>query len=183
MSLAVGTRYARALADIAFKEDSVIDPDRLAEELRVFLTEFDASVELQKVLATPAILNSKKRAVVSLLADKLGLSQTTRHFLFVLIERRRQNLLRIILNAYIHLMDERRGVVEAKISSAVELSAEERAAIEERVAATSGKKVRSEYHIDPNLLGGVVVRVGSQVFDGSVRGRLQALGTQLAAGV
>ncbi len=182
MSLAVATRYARALADIAFSEGSSIQPDRLAEELNLFLAEYESSIELRRVLATPAIPFSKKRSILSVLAEKLGLSKITRNFLFVLVEHRRQNILKMIQKAYIHLVDERRGVVQASIISAVELSAEQRSAIEGRVAASSGKQVRSEYLVDPQLLGGVVVRVGSQVYDGSVRGRLQTLGTQLSTG-
>lgn len=182
MSLAVGIRYARALADITFGGKSNVDPDQLTAEITKFLEEYEASRPLREVLATPAVSNSKKRAVISVLTERLGLSTITRNFLFVLIEHRRQGLLKTIRDAYIRLVDERRGVVQANVTSAVELSAEQRAAIETQLATNSGKRVRSEYQVDPKLLGGVVVRIGSQVYDGSVRGRLQALGAQLSVG-
>lgn len=183
MSLAVGIRYARALADITFGKKADVDPDKLTSEISAFLAEYEASPELREVLGTPAVPNSKKRTIVFLLADRLQLSKTTRNFLFVLVEHRRQGILKTIRDAYVRLVDERRDVVRADVVSAIELSNEQRSAIEQQLTANTGKQVRSEYKVDPQLLGGVVVRIGSQVYDGSVRGRLRSLSAQLSAGV
>jgi len=177
----VASRYARALADIAFDPKSQIDPDQLAAEVSGFNAAMAISPELRTVLVSPAIALTKKRAVTAKLAERLGLSRIAQNFLFVVIQHGRASELKGIYESLLEAIDIRRDVVRADIFSAAELSAPERQVLEEKLVAITGKKVRAVYSVDSKLLGGVLVKIGSQVYDGSVRGRLNAIGARLTA--
>lgn len=177
----VASRYARALADIAFDPKSQVDPDQLAAEVSSFNATISSSPELRTVLASPAVAAAKKRAVAAKLAERLGLSRIAQNFLFVVIQHGRASELKGIYESLLDAIDSRRGVARADIFSAVELPAPERQALEEKLVAITGKKVRAVYSVDAKLLGGVLVKIGSQVYDGSVRGRLNAIGARLTA--
>jgi F-type H+-transporting ATPase subunit delta len=104
-----------------------------------------------------------------------------RNFLFVLTDHRRITMLTEVLEAFDLLSDERLGFTRAEISSARELDRGQRDAVSHEFERLTGKKVRMRYAVDGGLLGGLVARIGSTVYDGSVRGQLQALGKRLAA--
>jgi F-type H+-transporting ATPase subunit delta len=177
----VASRYARALADIAFDPKSQINPDVLAAEISSFNATISSSPELRMVLVSPAVPPTKKRAVTAKLAERLGLSRTAQNFLFVVIQHGRAAELKGIHESLLDAIDSRRGVVRADIFSAAELPAPEREVLEERLVSITGKKLRAIYSVDSKLLGGVLVKIGSQVYDGSVRGRLNAIGARLTA--
>ena len=121
------------------------------------------------------------RPLEKVLAERLGLSRVAQNFLFVVIQHGRASELKGIYESLLEAIDIRRDVVRADILSAAELSAPERQVLEEKLVAITGKKVRAVYSVDSKLLGGVLVRIGSQLYDGSVRGRLNAIGARLTA--
>jgi F-type H+-transporting ATPase subunit delta len=178
---ALASRYASALVDVATDPKAGGDPHTLLRELRGFEEVFTTSAELRNALTTPAVPPARKRAVVGRIGQKLGISRIARNFLFVLADHRRIAILAEVLEAFELLLDERLGFARAEVSSAAELDQRQRELLAGELERLSGRKVRTRFSVDPALVGGVVARIGSTVYDGSVRGRLQALGRRLAA--
>jgi len=183
MSLALANRYARALADLAFDPQTGADPDAIGRELSAFVDQYESSAALRDALATPAVTIARKRAVVEKIGVLLGLSSVTRRFLFVVIEHGRARALKPMRDAFFAQVDARRGVVKAEVISAAPLAPEEKIEIEKGLERKAGRGVRCEFSVDPALLGGVLARIGSTVYDGSVRGRLGGLAARLTAQV
>jgi len=177
---AVATRYAKALADVTTASSAALTPVDALTELRAFEAALSASHELQNALSTPAVPASRKRAVVGRIADVIKLSPIARNFLFVLIDHRRIGLLNAILNDFELTVDERLGFARAEVSSPTELTEAQRGAINSQLESLTGKRIRMRFAVDPALIGGVVARIGSTVYDGSVRGQLQTLGRRLS---
>ena len=176
---AVATRYAKALADVTTTAAGLRPEDALAQ-LRAFESALAASRELLNALTTPAVPVSRKRAVVGRLTGLLGLSPVARNFLFVLIDHRRIAQLGAILDSFEVIMDERLGFARAEVSSPSELTEAQRGAINAQLERITGKRIRMRFAVDAALIGGVVARIGSTVYDGSVRGQLQTLGRRLS---
>jgi F-type H+-transporting ATPase subunit delta len=176
---AVATRYAKALADVTSAAASALSPQDALTQLRAFESALAASRELENALTTPAVPTGRKRAVVGRIAGVLQLSPIARNFLFVLIDHRRVSLLGAILHSFDLIMDERLGFARAEVSSPRELTEAQRGAINAQLEHVTGKRIRMRFAVDPELIGGVVARIGSTVYDGSVRGQLQTLGQRL----
>jgi F-type H+-transporting ATPase subunit delta len=140
-----------------------------------------SSAELRHALASPAVSSARKRTVISRIADQLQLSQIARNFLYVLNSHRRLDALEAVLESFDVLSDERLGFTRAHVTSAQELDAGQRSALEAELAKLTGKRVRLKFATDPGLIGGLVARIGSTVYDGSLKRRLQSLGRQLMA--
>ncbi len=181
---AVATRYAKALADVTTSAAGGLRPRLTPEaaltELRTFQSALAASRELQNALTTPAVPGSRKRAVVGRIVDLLKLSNIARNFLFVLIDHRRIALLGGILDSFELIVDERLGFARAQVSSPRDLTETQRGAIGAQLEHLTGKRIRMRFAVDPALIGGAVARIGSTVYDGSVRGQLQTLGRRLS---
>jgi F-type H+-transporting ATPase subunit delta len=178
---AVAARYANALADVVTQAASGLRPNDAVSELGAFEDALKSSAELQEVLVTPAIPIGRKRAVIGRLADILKLSRVTRNFLFVLLDHRRMPLIPEILSAFELIVDERMGFARADVQSARELSEAQRAALTARLQQLTGKRIRARYAVDDRLIGGAVARIGSRIYDGSVRGQLESLERRLSA--
>ena len=178
---ALASRYASALVDVATGLKAGVDPHQVLRELRGFEEVFTGSAELRNALTSPAVPPARKRVVVSRIGEKLGISRISRNFLFVLTDHRRIATLPEVLEAFDLLLDERLGFTRAEISSATELDQRQRDSISHELERLTGKNVRMRFSVDRALVGGLVARIGSTVYDGSVRGRLQALGKRLAA--
>jgi len=181
MALAVANRYARALADIAFTPSSGLDPATATAQLRAFARLPREHADLRNVLLSPAVTASRKHAVVARLGEPMGLHRLVRNFLYVLVDHRRVGMLEEIVGAFEAAVDERMGRVRAQVVSAAVLPVTEQLQIEQQLGAMTGKQVRCDFEVNPDLLGGVSVRLGSTIYDGSVRGRLNALQRRLAA--
>ncbi len=177
---AVATRYANALADVVTASGSGLRPQDAVSELRVFESAVRESRELREALHTPAIPNTRKKAVLGRIAEILKLSRIARNFLFVLIDRRRIGSLAEIIESFELVIDERMGFARALVESAAELTAAQREALSAELERLTGKRIRMQYSVEPALIGGIVARVGSMVYDGSVRGSLQSLGRRLS---
>ncbi|MDX2151442.1 MAG: ATP synthase F1 subunit delta [Bryobacteraceae bacterium] len=181
MSTAIASRYARALVDIALDPKNALDAGAAATQLIAFEETLDASHELQTVLESPAVKGSKKRGVVGRIAEQLGMPQLLRNFLYVVIDHRRIAQLSDIRQSYQTLLDERMGVVRAEVTTAAPLDEGQRADAAQYLSRVAGKQVRCEFTVDPSLLGGMTARIGSTIYDGSVRGQLGSLRRRLAA--
>jgi F-type H+-transporting ATPase subunit delta len=178
---AVATRYANALADVVTASGSSLTPEAALAELRAFESAIRESRELVAALETPAVSGSRKKAVIGRIVDILKLSTVTRNFLFILIDRRRVGSFAEIVQAFQAALDERTGILPAEIASATEMNHAERAALAAELEKLTGKRVRMTFTVDRALIGGVVAKVGSMLYDGSVRGSLESLQRRLSA--
>ena len=181
MRHAVASRYAQALADAVLAPNSGIEGSQAAAQLRSIEQLVGAAPELKSVLLSPAVSTSKKRSVMSRFADQLGVSRLVRNFLFIILDRRRADILDEIADAFETALDERLGFVRAEVTSAAPLSDRQEAELQEALSRVAGKQVRCDFKLNPELIGGVVARIGSKVYDGSVRTQLQSLGQRLAS--
>jgi F-type H+-transporting ATPase subunit delta len=167
--------------DVVLAPASQAPPDRVRQDLRSFEEALAASTELSIALASPAVTRSRKRAVIGRLTQSLGISGVAKNFLLVLIDHRRTAELSGIIAAFERMVDERLGKLQVEVASARELKEQQQTALIRQLETMTGKKVLLNLKIDGDLVGGVVVRLGSTVYDGSVRGHLEALGRQLRA--
>ena len=179
-SRAAAVRYARALFDVALKE---ADLQRVEVELTGFEQVFTAHETLGRVLASPGIPASRKRAVIDALLQTAGdLTPALGKLLRLLADRDRLALLPELAEAFRERLLHHQGVVRAEVATAVPLSDDARAAIEAGLAKATGRTVRMATRVEPGLIGGAVARVGSTVYDGSVARQLERLRDTLAEG-
>lgn len=171
----VARRYAKALADVL----AASDPAQVLTQLRGIEEIVRSSQELRNALATPAVPPSRKRAVMARLIEPLKVSAQVRNFLFVVIDHRRIHDLASIIEAFEALADERLGLVRADVTSAHELTEGQRAALGVQLSRLAGKQAKLRFTTDPAVMAGVVARLGSTVYDGSVRGQLERLRVKL----
>jgi F-type H+-transporting ATPase subunit delta len=160
---------------------SALRPQDAVAELRSFEALLQSSPELHNALTTPAVPGSRKKAVVGRLADSLNLSRIGRNFLFVLIDHRRIASLSDIIQSFEVIMDERLGFARVEVSSARELTEPQRTALNTQLEQMTGKRIRMRFTVDESLIGGVIARIGSTVYDGSLRGQLASLEGRLRA--
>jgi F-type H+-transporting ATPase subunit delta len=176
---AVSIRYARALADVI--ADTKLDAAKALEQLRSLVAAFQESRELREVWESPAILVEQKQKVLDALAAKIGVTdRPLRNFIAVLIEKDRIALLAEIAGQLETELNSRNGRLDAEIVSARELGDEQRSSLVDELSRLTGKIVLPRYSTDAKLIGGVTVRVGSTIYDGSVRGQLQRIRQQLS---
>jgi F-type H+-transporting ATPase subunit delta len=177
MLSAVATRYARALADVLAASDAA----RVLAQLRGIEEIIQSSQELRNALATPAIPPSRKRAVMARLIEPLRVPVQVRNFLFVVIDHRRVHDFASIIEAFEALADQRLGLVRADVTSAHELTEAQRSSLTIELSRLAGKQAKPRFTTDPAVMAGVVARVGSTVYDGSVRGQLERLRVKLGS--
>jgi F-type H+-transporting ATPase subunit delta len=178
---AVAKRYAEALADVVTRAGSGLRPEEAAAQLRAFEAAFQISPELREALTTPAVPNGRKKAVVGRIAGILGVAPLLRNFLFVLVDHRRMTSLAEIIHTFELVVDERLGFARAEVTAARELSETQRTALTAELERLTGKRIRMRVSTDASLIGGVTARIGSTVYDGSVRGQLDSLERRLGA--
>jgi len=175
---AVASRYARALVEVILEQR--IDGDVARQQLRTLVDAVHESLELRRVWESPAVLPEQKRAVLDAIAAQIGAVKPIRNFMAVIIDHRRIGMLNDIVRVFETELDAQLGFAEVQISSARPLSPQEQREVESRVERMTGKKVRASYASNPELLGGVVVRVGDTIYDGSVRGQLEKMRLELS---
>jgi F-type H+-transporting ATPase subunit delta len=169
----VASTYARAFADVVINDH--LDADRSLAQLRMIASLFDESLELRRVWENPAIPADQKRGVLDVIAKRDGISTQVRNLVAVLIDQRRMNFLGPIIRQLEKELDARLGFAEAEIITARELNETEKREFEAQVGKLTGKKVRAQYEQDASLLGGAVLRLGSTIYDGSVKGQLERI--------
>jgi len=169
----VSTTYARALADVVF--DAHLDAGHAIQGLRQIATLFRQSRELRRVWENPAVPADQKRALLDAIVQREDVGRPVRNLIAVLIDHRRLPFLPRIVEQLEKELDARLGFTQAQIASARELADAEKRTLEAQIAKTTGKKVRASYGLDASLLGGAVVRIGSTIYDGSVKGQLEKM--------
>ena len=180
MAAAFAARYGRAFADVV--ASGKLDANSLDRQLQDFLATWDGSRELREVFLNPAIPAAQKVAVLDKLNVKMGLQRELRNLIAVMINHDRTGSVHEVANAWRAEMQERLGIRQAEIVTARDLSEGERAELVAGVIKLSGSRIEPTFKQDPGIIGGTVVRIGSTVWDGSVRGRLERLREALIAG-
>ena len=174
---AIASRYARALVEVILERKT--DPDTARQQLNSIVDAVHESDELRRVWESPAVSAEQKRVVLDAIVRQIGAATPIRNFIAVLIDHRRIAMLNDVAKQFDNELNAQLGLAEAKISSARPLSADGKQQLELQLERLTGKKVRAHYSSDPELLGGVVVRVGSTIYDGSVRGQLEKMKQEL----
>ena len=174
---ALARRYASALADVVLKTG---ETETVKNELAVWAQLFVGSEDLHNVLGNPAIPHQGKERVLEQLLTRMKPSKTTANFLRVLLQNNRLNELVEINERFAAVLAERSGIVNAEVISARELPQDEKNDFERTLAGLTGKHMQVTYTVDPTLIGGAVTRIGSTVYDGSVRTKLENLKAELA---
>jgi F-type H+-transporting ATPase subunit delta len=169
---ALAERYAGALVDVALENKQA---DRVKEELAAFAAMVRESAELHAFLSNPSIARASKHAAIEQLVARMGASRTLRNYLFVIVDQRRAGMLPEIEQAFSALLDARRGVMQATVTSAADLTEGERAELDAALEKLTGKIVQAQFNTDPALIGGAIVKIGSTIYDGSVRAQLNRL--------
>jgi F-type H+-transporting ATPase subunit delta len=172
----IARRYASALADVVLKTG---ETETVKNELKMWEQMIAANSDLQSVFSNPAIAHASKEKVLEGLLAKARPSVTTSNFLRVLLRNGRLTQLKEINERFAAVLEERSGVVGAEVISARELADAQRNDLKANLEKLTGKQVKLGFTIDPSLIGGVVTRVGSTVYDGSVKTQLENLKQEL----
>ncbi|MFZ0137377.1 MAG: ATP synthase F1 subunit delta [Candidatus Sulfotelmatobacter sp.] len=174
----VASTYSRAFADVVMSKH--LDADRSIVELRTIASLLDESSVLRRVWENPAIPADQKRRVLDVIAQRDGISTQVRNLVAVLIDHRRTHFLDPIILQLVKELDARLGFAEAEITSTRALGDAEKREFEAQVGKLTGKKVRAHYGQDASLLGGAVLRIGSTIYDGSVKGQLERIREEIS---
>jgi F-type H+-transporting ATPase subunit delta len=175
---AVASRYARALTDVVFSAH--LDPAKTIQDLKDIASTLQTSKDLRFAWESPAIPQPKKLQLLDAIAAQAGMVKQVRNFIAILIDQRRLNVLPEMITLLQSQINERLGFADAEVTSSRPLADDERKTLESQVAKATGKTIRASYGQDKALLGGAVVKVGSTIYDGSVRGRLERIKAQIA---
>lgn len=176
----IASRYASALVDVVTAPGAKVEGSVAIQQLRDIEAAVNSSSQLRGILQNPAISRPRKRAVIGRIAEATGIAPQIKNFLFVAADRGRIGQLSEIREAFETLLDQRLGFQRAEVTSAQALDASQRERLEAQLKRISGgKSIRPFYAVDPALVGGVIARVGSTVYDGSVRGQLETLRRKL----
>jgi F-type H+-transporting ATPase subunit delta len=173
----VARRYASALADVVLERG---EANEVQNELQQWNELLQSSANLQEVFRNPTIALDQKRAVLSKLIDRARPRPTTANFLKVLLQNQRLTELPEINQRLAAILDERAGMVAAIVTTARPVPGDIQQSLAQRLTTVTQKKVRLDFEQDPDLIGGLVTRIGSTVYDGSVRNQLQLIKEKMA---
>ncbi len=179
VSSVVLSRYAGALLDLAEKAGLVKDTQKDLREIEVMI---DGSEELGRFVSSPLVSKIAQEKAIADIASKAKLNKLTQNFLGVLVQNRRLNALGGIIGAYNKAVSVRSGEVSVRVETAVKLTAAQEKDFKKKLSATIGSDVLVETIVDPDILGGMIVTVGSYMVDDSVRRKLERLGSALKQG-
>jgi F-type H+-transporting ATPase subunit delta len=171
-------QYANALADIVL-EQGAAEPAR--KQLADFEAAYAESAELRNFLASPAATRQEKHGVIEKIIARLGASKIIRNFLFVIVDNQRAQLLPEIVAAFEQVLMERQGIEQAEVVSPAELNNTQKSTLLQTLERLTGKRIQAKYTLEAGLIGGVVVRIGDTIYDGSLRKKLNVLRARLAA--
>jgi F-type H+-transporting ATPase subunit delta len=176
---AVARRYATALADVALARGEARE---VQDELRSWAELMAANPALLAVFRSPVVAYEQKRKILDELIGRARARPTAANFLRVLLRNHRLADLAEINKSFARALDERAGLVSAHVTTARPLPPREQDALRARLAQMTGRNVRLQFAVDEGLIGGIVTRIGSTLYDGSVRTRLQQIKQQMAGG-
>jgi len=166
-------RYASAFLDVV--TSAKLDTAAIDRQWTDFLATWDGSPELREFFVNPAVPAIQKVGILDKLNEKLGLSKELRNLVAILINNGRIGAVAEVARVYRRLLQDRLGIRQAEIVTARELSATERTSLVAEIGKLAGSRIEASFKLDASILGGTVVRIGSTVYDGSVRGRLDRL--------
>lgn len=175
----VARRYATALADVVIERR---EEREVQNELDQWAEMIEAHPQLKEVFANPTIVYDHKRKVLEDLISRTRVTETTASFLRVLLKNQRLSQLRAIAERFGQVLDERGGVVAAHVTTARPIPEDLKNSLHETLAAATGRKVRLSFATDESIIGGLVARIGSTIFDGSVESQLDRLANEMAGG-
>ena len=176
-SRTAAARYARALLDVATTESA--DLDTIARELDEFISFLAQQPALEGLMLNPAVPAPRKRAAMEQITQISGLTPIVGKLLVLLADRDRLGLLKDVSAAYRDFLAERQNVVHAEVTSAEPLSDDRIHAIEQRLATVTGKRVSMTTRVDKDIIGGVIARVGSTIYDASIATQLKKIRERL----
>lgn len=165
-------RYAAALFELADERHAL---DQVAGDLRELRAMLHDSGDLERLLRSPVLSRDEQGRAIAAVAEKAGLSPLTRDFLGVVAQNRRLFAAPAMIDAYLKKLAERHGEVTAEVTVAQPLDAARQAALTEQLRRAVGARVAIDLRVDPGLLGGMIVKVGSRMIDASLKSRLQRL--------
>jgi F-type H+-transporting ATPase subunit delta len=175
----VTNTYARAFVDVVI--DRKLGAAKILAEVQSVADLVASSRDLKEVWETPSIPPDQKRRLLDAITAKAKISREVRNFIALLIDKRRINFLAAIVKQLEQDLNQRLGFAVAEVTSSRDLSDQERQTLEFEVEKLTGKKVRANYTRDAAILGGAVVRIGSTIYDGSVKAQLERLREALSS--
>ena len=173
----VARRYATALADVAIERR---EEREVQNELEQWAEMIEAHPQLKEVFANPTIVYDHKKQLLEDLISRTRVRETTASFLRVLLRNQRLSQLRDIVERFGLVLDDRGGVVAAHVTTARPIPEDLKNSLHETLAAATGRKVRLSFATDESIIGGLVARIGSTIFDGSVQSQLDRLANEMA---
>ncbi len=168
----VAGRYANALFDLALEEGQI---DKVEAQLVGFQTALSESADLMRMIKSPVFTQEQQARAVRIIADAAGIDGISRNFLELLAARRRLMFVPDMIGAYRSLAAHHRGEIEAEVTVAASLSEEQQETVAKALKAFAGQDVKMNLRIDPSVLGGMIVRIGSKMIDNSLRSKLNRL--------
>jgi F-type H+-transporting ATPase subunit delta len=167
----IARRYASALAEVAIERH---EADEVEQEINAWAKLIDET-QLREVFSNPTVPYDQKRRVLEELIARTKVRETTASFLRVLLRNQRIAELKAVAERFAQVLDERRGIVTAKVTTARPIAEDLQAALEQTMSAVSGRTVKLSFTTDETIVGGVVTQIGSTIFDGSIEGQLERL--------
>jgi F-type H+-transporting ATPase subunit delta len=174
---ALARRYAAALADVVTERG---EAQEVRDELSSWESMTEANPQLLEVFSHPTIPHEQKRALLNELLSRARVRPTTANFLQVLLQNHRLGDLSEVNRQFAQELDRRANVVTAQVTTARPIRQDEQDALRAKLSQMTGRHVRLEFEVNEDLIGGVVTRIGSTLYDGSVRGKLEQIRRRMA---
>jgi F-type H+-transporting ATPase subunit delta len=168
----LATRYAAALFELADAKKAL---DAVAGDVAALQRMIDESADLRRMMNSPVMGRNEQTQAIAAIAKAAGFAELTQKFAGLVAQNRRLFVLPAMIRAFLKLLADRRGEMTAEVTAARPLTAEQQAAVAEAIKRAVGAKVTIDVKVDPSLLGGLVVRVGSRMIDSSLKTKLQKL--------
>jgi F-type H+-transporting ATPase subunit delta len=178
-TIAVARRYAEALADVALARDQV---EQVGREVHIFSQMMESNRELRDLFASPILPVTDKRRVLKALLDRSRPAEITTNLLRTMLNRHRLHLLPEVYEQFRREINERKGLIVAEVTTSTEVGRSEQQKLGRTLQQMTGKQVEFQFKTDPSLIGGVVTRIGSVVYDGSVKTQLLEIKERLKKG-
>ena len=163
-------RYSRALFEVASEENEL---DKIESDIKNFQLLFNSSTEIKNFIKNPTQSNNTQNSIIKLIAQKLNFSNNLKNFFFLLIEKRRIFFVEKISESFLRLCSKKRGELEASLISSKELSSNELNEISNDLSKSMGSKIKFNYKVDKELIGGLKLQLGSFMIDTSIKNKLK----------
>ena len=172
-------RYAKALFDVALAEKA--DLAKINQDLTAIAELVETNKDLALAASRAGVPDAARKALIEQVADRLGVAPQVKKLLVMLVEKRALVMAKDLAESYQERLLAHQNIVRAQVTSASPLSPEKTKALEESLSKVTGKKIELSVSVDPELLGGVVARIGSTVYDGSVKTQLQRMRQEISS--